>query len=92
MLVSGGAGMNNPHRNARNRVYSREQIVLRHQRGEKVKHIASGGHLRGCAFHKGLRRFREAGPASLCSRSLQPVRPPLKQARSSATGLHAGLA
>ncbi len=35
--------MNNPHRNARNCVYSREQIVLRHKRGERARISHRGG-------------------------------------------------
>ncbi len=33
--------MNNPHNNARTCLYSREQIVPRHQQGEQARDIAA---------------------------------------------------
>ena len=64
--------MNNPHNNARTCLYSREQIVLRHQNGETVKAIAAAFGISVRTVYKWLKRFCEHGLQGLQSRSSQP--------------------
>lgn len=64
--------MNNPHKNSRTSLYSREQIVLRHRRGETASHIVVSFGISVRAVHKWLKRHRDLGAAGLANRSLRP--------------------
>ena len=64
--------MNNPHNNARTCLYSREQIVIRHQQGEKAKDIAAAFGISVRTVFKWLRRFREGGVRSLSNKRSTP--------------------
>jgi transposase len=65
-------GMNNPHKNARTCVYSREQIILRHRRGEKICDIAAAFGICVRTVHKWLSRYRKQGLEGLHNRSSRP--------------------
>jgi transposase InsO family protein len=62
--------MNNPHQNARTCVYSREQIVLRHARGEKTHAIAAAFGVSVRTVYKWLQRHRLG--TGLSNRSSRP--------------------
>lgn len=64
--------MSNPHKNARTCVYSREQIVIRHSRGEKISHIAAAFGICIRTVHKWLARHRLQGLAGLNNLSSRP--------------------
>lgn len=68
--------MNNPHNNARTCVYSREQIVLRHQQGEAAVDIAAAFGISVRTVYKWLKRFREEGCGGLANRSSRPLSNP----------------
>jgi DNA-binding CsgD family transcriptional regulator len=53
--------MNNPHKNARTCLYSREQIVLRHGNGEPVAAIATAFGISVRTVFKLLKRHRDHG-------------------------------
>ena len=65
--------MNNPHHNARTCVYSREQIVLRHERGETAGDIATAFGIPVRTVFKWSKRFREVGAAGLANRPSKPM-------------------
>ncbi len=64
--------MNNPHKNARTTVYSREQIVLRYQRGWSARKIALAFCISVRTVYKWLRRYREDGVSGLFNRPSTP--------------------
>ncbi len=64
--------MNNPHQNARTCRYSREQIVLRHERGETLKTIADAFGISVRTVCKWLARYRSEGGGGLSNRSSRP--------------------
>jgi transposase InsO family protein len=64
--------MNNPHKNARTCVYSREQIVQRYERGETVGDIALAFGISVRTVYKWLGRHRQDGSAGLENRSSRP--------------------
>lgn len=64
--------MNNPHQNARTCRYSRELIVLRHQRGIKTQAIATSLGISVRTVCKWLARYRSQGAAGLSNRSSKP--------------------
>jgi transposase InsO family protein len=64
--------MSNPHKNARTCVYSREQIVARHVRGETICDIAAAFGICVRTVHKWLSRHREHGLEGLHNRSSRP--------------------
>jgi transposase InsO family protein len=64
--------MNNPHKNARTCLYSREQIVARHGRGEKASSIAASFGVSVRTVYTWLARHRCEGPAGLHNRSSRP--------------------
>lgn len=64
--------MNNPHQNARTCVYSREQIVERHARGERPADIAAAFGISVRTVYKWLRRYREEGRDGLTNRPSTP--------------------
>ncbi len=68
--------MNNPHKNARTCVYSREQIVLRHQHGETAREIASAFGVSVRTVYKWLARFRVSGWQGLENSSSRPQSSP----------------
>ncbi len=64
--------MNNPHKNARTCLYSREQIVLRHRQGQKADQIAVAFGISVRTVFKWLKRYRDQGARGLVSRSSRP--------------------
>lgn len=64
--------MNNPHKNARTCLYSREQIVLRYRRGEPVSTIAAAFGISVRTVYKWLARHSQQGSAGLTNRSSRP--------------------
>ena len=62
--------MNNPHQNARTCLYSREQIVLRRARGERIDVIAAAFGISTRTVHKWLQRHAQDG--ALSNRSSRP--------------------
>lgn len=64
--------MNNPHKNARTCVYSREQIVVRYDNGQSAAEIARSFGISVRTVFKWLQRFRNEGAAGL-SAALPPV-------------------
>ena len=64
--------MSNPHKNARTCVYSREQIVARHGKGEAICDIACAFGISLRTVHKWLSRYRKHGREGLHNRSSRP--------------------
>lgn len=64
--------MNNPHKNARTCLYSREQIVLRHRDGESAEVIAAAFGISVRTVYKWLARQRMYGDEGLQDRSSRP--------------------
>ena len=64
--------MNNPHNNARTCVYSREQIVARHQSGQCPGDIAAAFGISVRTVYKWLKRHREHGAQGLHNRRSRP--------------------
>lgn len=62
--------MNNPHQNARTCVYSREQIVFRRAKGERIDAIAAAFGISTRTVHKWLKRH--AAGETLANRSSRP--------------------
>jgi transposase InsO family protein len=64
--------MNNPHKNARTCVYSREQIVVRYDNGQSAAEIARSFGISVRTVFKWLQRFRNEGATGLTDRSSRP--------------------
>ena len=64
--------MNNPHKNARTTIYSREQIVLRHNQGWTAQEIAEAFAISVRTVYKWLKRHRDQGISGLSNRSSAP--------------------
>ena len=64
--------MNNPHKNARTCVYSREQIVLRYRSGDKPQVIAAAFAISVRTVYKWVKRYTEYGPSGLADRPSTP--------------------
>jgi len=64
--------MNNPHKNARTCLYSREQIVCRRQEGQSVSEIAEAFGISIRTVYKWLKRHAQEGLAGLTNRSSTP--------------------
>lgn len=64
--------MNNPHKNARTCVYSREQIIARYDNGQSAVEIARSFGISVRTAFKWLQRFRNEGAAGLTDRSSRP--------------------
>ena len=64
--------MNNPHKNARTTIYSREQIVLRYQQGWTAHEIAEGFGISVRTVYKWLKRYRDEGVSGLLNRPSTP--------------------
>ena len=64
--------MNNPHKNARTTIYSREQIVLRHAQGWSVNAIAEAFAISVRTVYKWLKRYRDQGLSGLTNRPSTP--------------------
>jgi transposase InsO family protein len=65
--------MSNPHKNARTCVYSREQIVVRHARGEAVCDIAAAFGICVRTVYKWLSRHKAHAAEGLHNRSSRPL-------------------
>ena len=68
--------MNNPHKNARTCVYSREQIVERYQCGQSAREIASAFGVSVRTIYKWLKRYAQEGVAGLSNRASTPCSNP----------------
>lgn len=68
--------MNNPHKNARTCLYSRDQIVLRYKRGEKATDIAAAFGISVRTVYKWLQRFHQEGSRGLVNRPSTPGHSP----------------
>lgn len=68
--------MNNPHKNARTCLYSREQIVSRSQSGQSAVEIASAFGISVRTVYKWLKRYAREGVAGLSNRASTPLRNP----------------
>lgn len=64
--------MNNPHKNARTCLYSREQIVLRYKGGQSAREIAAAFGISVRTVFKWLKRCRDEGMSGLSNRSSAP--------------------
>ena len=68
--------MNNPHKNARTCVYSREQIVRRYHAGEKPGIIAAAFAISVRTVYKWVKRYTDHGLSGLLDRPCTPARCP----------------
>lgn len=68
--------MNNPHKNARTCVYSREQIVRRYQAGQRPADIAAAFGVSARTVYKWIKRFAEEGKSGLHDRPSTPFHCP----------------